>query len=333
METSFSRVQSGIFGVFLVIIAGNAFLIACGDNKKKNVEKSEATKTQTSTGKGNPSSGDAKEQEASAGENPSGFLKESNFPTEKSAISAKLIKRVLDQHLSVKQLDGEKLDSKEEDESDNDKSGKECEKKVAKIVKVSPEAIRLDSDSITCNLDNGSGGTIKMTQKIKGQLTCSKKAFQKFPPEGIFTTPVQELCQDGVLKYFSNTQVSFKGGGMDSKETQAVMTVKGAPCQYSIKNSEITVEDGCWLFQQNESVDDELGKVTIKAEYKSVKGNLKKKFYTSGSMDVTINTWKGTIKFGSGTPTFSFKSEKGEKVSGNWSEFESKNGASASDEE
>lgn len=333
-------------------------LIACGDDagKKNRGDKgSTGTKTQTDTsgggsqgaadaGKGDSSGkdGDGKgsnkdkgtgsdeeddDDEGDSGSRGSGsrgsgskssggFLKGKDFAEEKSPLTQKEVgqRLLFDLSSAVQTIDASKLNG------DNSGSEDACSKSITKKVKISPKKLTLDEANISCKTDQA---TVEF--KIKNTFTCEKNAFDKVTHDKLSSTTVLDRCAESKMTQFLNAQMKRESKDTITNVTEAMMTSSGQPCTLSLTKSTVTVEDGCIYYKMGSyKISGKTQKFSIKAQYKSVGGSIKKPLYTSGTLDVVINGWKGTIKLSGSDPSYTLTSAKGEKVSGKWSDLESK---------
>lgn len=299
-----------------VVTLASVFSIACGNNNKKSSDGGAggSTKKETENGSGSSGSGDG----TKADEGLEGFLTESDFSSEKGALTKEQVKMILEDKLDNAVTNFDDDEEKEEDPI-------ECVEKIRESFKVDSQKISTDLPLTKCEVPvPGSDKSMRMTVKVKGFSICSKKnAFDKANRKNSADSFV--LCTESELKSLLNSKMSLDFEGNIEKHWSAKMTSNGEPCVFSISKNEIEIGDGCLSYERIEgSLAKDRPDVSVRGTYKSVKGGLKNKYWTGGFLDVSINTWKGSIKFGKGEPQYSLTSSKGEKISGSWKDLKKK---------
>jgi hypothetical protein len=300
--------------VFTGVVLANVFLIACGfKNKKLNTGGGGGT-TGTGTGSGSFNSGTS---DAKSDSDSSGFLKESDFEKEKGALTKEMIMDLLKTRIDqvIQRFNDDLVEN-------------ECTKKSHKNTKIEPQRISTEGDKIDCEIEiANSDEALQVSIKIKELTTCNKDAFSQIKTKDLLKTDMQELCTEGDLKSLMNMYSKITVKEKSTEVYIAKMTSEGKPCEYSISKSEVTMKDGCMYFE-NSSGDPEINgpNYSIRATYESVSGEFNRKYFSKGSLDLTINGWKGSIKFGYGEPKYTLTSPKGEKISGSWQDLKKQSG-------
>jgi hypothetical protein len=303
--------------VFIGVVLTNALTIACDSGNKKSDSGGAGGSPGSGSASGSPSSGTS---DGTKGDNDQGgFLQDSDFKQEKAALTKEQITQILkrDVENTVERFDG-----------DDETKENDCTKKMDKNTKIEPQRISMDVNNADCEIEiPDSDEGLSVTMKMKGWSTCNKDAFSKLKVKDLKKSDTAELCSGGEMKALLNQhmKMTFKGKIMETQA--ALMTNDGKPCEFSVSKSEIAIKDGCMdFFKSSGDFGDNAPDYTIRATYKSVSGGFNKKYFSKGSVDLTINGWKGSIKFGSGEPKYTLTSPKGEKLSGSWKDLEKQSG-------
>lgn len=287
-------------------------LIACGNiNGNSSQKRYDQDKAKTTGGKGDTSG--AQDGVESGG----GFLTDEDFTPGKTSLS----KEKLKSYINFFQSGFEHLDSaKIRDDQDEDPT--DCSKKIFKNLKITTTSIIIDSQKIACS-PNPDDPSVKQTTQIKVSVTCDKEAFKDITADRFPKETILNRCQDGKVRYFLNAIITLKSKDGTSKYSDAVMTRDGKPCTISTKKTDFMFEDGCMFYTRKEG-DGE--KIAVRGEYRSAGGSFKKPFLTKGSLELSLNNWKGSVKLSGDDPSVTLTSSKGDKVKGNWSDLTSRGG-------
>lgn len=306
LRTTPGRVRSALGAVLLAILGST---VACDDKKNNSSAKNPVTPPQSPTGspKGSEDAKGDGSTTAKGGE--AGFLKDDEFILSKSSLpKVRLLRSLGFIKSAINRIDGHKL---EQDDSD---TPSECDKMMEKKTKISANEITIDTGKLSCSdSKREEERETKAQVRTKGFMGCDKKAYDGLKVEEFPTTDTLARCKDGKLKYLVNNTIETQEKNNSLIMKFAVMKKNGSPCELNVKKSEITLKDGCFFYYQVSQVDE---KIVVRAESKSVAGNLKEPMYTKGTFDVTINNWKGSVKIAGNDSTITLTSSKGEKVSG-----------------
>ena len=297
-------------------------VVACGNNKKKGPPKfvtKEDPAADRDTDRDDDDkktrNDDRKEPNTAAGKN--GFLKSSDFTSGSSALSRERFQF----HMSSLASSWSTFDAKT---IRNAPDADECASKIkASKAKASAKNLAFDIADTKCT---SYPSKRPATIKILARYSCSKDAFAKLDGkryDAVAENPTAPLCASSKMSFLTNyaKQVREETGefkGYTSAMKVAISKSDGSPCEVDVTKSTFKYGSSCSYFYASDSrwPSGSSEKVSFKGQYKNAEGEFDNPYFTSGSMDFTLNNWKGTITYSSSGREFTATSDKGERASG-----------------
>lgn len=302
------------FMVFLV-----TFGIACKPSGKKNGPPKPFTgKTGKVQDKGDDDDDDD-DKKSKGKKGDSGFLKDSDFPDNENSLSRSSFISALTNGAIGAEVT-EHFDAGAY--TKGTPSGACSKENAAAKAKASDKSLTFELEESEC-----SGTSTGETANAKGvsKYTCQKSAFAKFDGKkksDLKDSPIAELCASSKLtfikNYIFNSEIKSGNNVKSLKSKRAFTKSDGSPCEVEVSKSSFKILSGCSYYYTAE-VDVNSGDettYTFKGLYKSAKAEFESPYFTDGSVEFTLNNWKGTITFNARGREFSATSSEGEKASG-----------------
>lgn len=159
-------------------------------------------------------------------------------------------------------------------------------------------------------------------------LSCNSADFREWNAKAasVFvkkSPSIDSFCKAGEGYYLLNTKINrafendLAQGKTDlvvSTHMRGLMTKTGEGCKFSIQEKIRSFDDGCLQFDSNLTVQSS-GKTAnlFLAISRGLKSELGDKYFSSGTMDITLNNWQGSVTFGGSNiaPTYKLTSSIG----------------------
>ena len=262
--------------------------IGCGSGGK-------ATKKPKISGSSNKKTSDDKKSKNS------GFLAESDFKEAKNDVSKKDVTKQLMPIFNVLAMARSHIPWDKSVKSD---VSSDCNSEMDDLkVSTKEKKIEVGPTNFECYTETED---IKVTWTFKYQayFNCSKKDFPESYKKASKLTlhDLADDCPSATLFYLSNLSGTgtYKDGDekVTLKLSQSTMKSDGTACSISTEKSEFTIDNSCSYYQK---LDIKEGKKNVtlvyKGKYQSAGAKFSEDNLTKGSMDFTLNKWKGSLKF------------------------------------
>jgi hypothetical protein len=248
-----------------------------------------------------------------------GFLKDSDFPdTDKSLTRVEFVNL-----LSNPAIYAEVTEHFDAGSYSRGTPSGACAKENSAIeAKATDKNLTFELEDSKC-----SGNTPGTRSRAKGfsKYSCDKSAFAKMDGKkksDLKSSPIAPLCSSSKLTFVKNymfdTEADSNSNHPSFKSKRAFSKSDGSPCEVEVSKSSFKILSGC-SYLYNLEVDENTGEtieVTFKGHYKSAEAQFDNPHFTKGSMEFTLNNWKGTITFNSRSGEYSATSSSGEKAAG-----------------